>query len=134
MAQPLMNTDGTEVPNGDCPCNGDTCSGAHGWRWKSADLGNTAHRGRMWAEICPGWVATENYWCVESGTFKPCPPPTPPGMTPEHFSRFISKGGRNENWDNVKMSAEDLAFNTKIERGTGADAGSHIDHQQGDSQ
>ena len=60
--------------------------------------------------------------------------PTPPRMTPENFARFQRGGGAGNNWDNVKQSAEDLAFNTKIERGTGADAGSHIDHQQGDSQ
>ena len=124
-----VNTDGIKVPDGDCPCKGAECSGAHGWRWMSADLGHTAHRGRMWAEVCGAWRSTEKYWCVDSGTFKPCPPPTPPGMTPEEFHRFQRKS-----WDNVKMSAEDLAFNTKIERGTGADAGSHIDHQQGDSQ
>ena len=73
---------------------------------------------------------------METGTFKPCPPPTPPGMTPEYFSRFIGKSGRNENWDNVKQSAEDLAFNSKIERGTHKtiDKGTHINDQQGDSQ
>jgi len=57
-------------------------------------------------------------------------------MTPEHFSRFIGKNGTKgkENWDNVKQSAEDLAFNSRIERGTHKtiDKGTHINDQQGD--
>tara|TARA_R110002020_G_scaffold288330_1_gene503796 strand:- start:1243 stop:1647 length:405 start_codon:yes stop_codon:yes gene_type:complete len=132
-----VNTDGIKVPDGDCPCKGEQCHGAHGWTWKSADLGNSSHRGRMWAEQCPGWRTTENYWCVETGTFKPCPPPTPPGMTPENFSRFIDKKGSDgNNWDNVKQSREDLAFNSKIERGISKDIdkGTHINDQQGGSQ
>ena len=131
-----MNTDGIKVPDGDCPCKGAECSGAHGWVWKSADLGNSSHRGRMWAEVCGAWRPIEKYWCVESGTFKPCPPPTPPGMTPEEFHRFQRGGSDGNNWDNVKQSREDLAFNSKIERGTHAsiDKGTHINHQQEDSQ
>ena len=130
MSWPGGNTDGITVDNGDCPCNGEKCSGAHGWTWKSADLGNSAHRGRMWAEVCPSWATDEKYWCVESGTFKPCPPPTPPGMTDENFSRFLSKKA----WDNVEMSAEDKSMNLAHEgrgRKFKADAGSHIDDTNG---
>ena len=131
MSWPGVNTDGITVDNGNCPCEGAQCSGAHGWRWGSSDLGNSNHRGKMWAQVCQQWKTDEKYWCVDSGTFVMCPPPTPPGMTDEYFSRFTSKV-----WDNVKQSNSDIAINTAHEglrKNTklSADKGTHIDDNNG---
>ena len=49
-----------------CPCKGEKCDGGTGWKWHSADLGNThnvghsSHKaGRLWVEVCKGWTEDE---------------------------------------------------------------------------
>lgn len=112
----------SEEPTGDCPCGGDVCPSAFGWVWKSSDLGNSMHRGKMWAEVCPSWDTDERVWNGESGEFVAAEPPTPPGMDEENFHRF-----RQKVWDNVEQSATDLAMNMKHESRRGADDGTVLE-------
>jgi len=125
MSKMNMNTDGIRLPNGECPCNGDNCSGAFGWVWNTRDLGHTNHRGKMWATICPSWNKTEMAWNTETGEFaeQRVEPAPPPGIEGD-FNRY-----RQHNWDNVKQSQMDLKMNNMHERGTGADIGTHKDHE-----
>jgi len=120
-----MNTDGVRLPNGECPCDGETCSGAFGWVWKTSDLGHSNHRGKMWAEICRSWNKTEMAWNTETGEFaeQRVEPAPPPGIEGD-FNRY-----RQFNWDNMKQSKMDSAMNNKQEHGKGADEGTHIDHK-----
>ena len=122
----MTNTDGVRLPDGECACKGENCSGAFGWTWKSSDLGHTNHRGKIWAEICPSWDKTEQQWNAETGEFaKMSVEPAPPPGIEGDFNRY-----RQYNWDNMKQSKMDSRMNNAQEHGKGADEGTHIDHEE----
>ena len=73
---------------GSCRCNGKKCDGGFGWKWKTADLGNSIagnKAGRTWAEPCPEWDGTLNVYGL---------PPNPPGIT--NMRPYLTQKWKNE--------------------------------------
>ena len=71
---------------GPCDCKGQVCNGAWGWIWKSQDLGNQMHAGKLWMEPCPQYPTAQMEWDGELGKSLP---PAPPGITPKNRNRYL---------------------------------------------
>ena len=101
---------------GPCGCEGQNCNGAWGWKWKSQDLGNQMHAGKLWMEPCGQYPEDKKEWDLDLGKMLP---PAPPGIAPENRNKYLDPQWGGKASDALRRSerAHEKITTAQIESG-----------------